>query len=154
MKRRATTGGKVGKARRRKTQAPCSAWLPIAVRRCNLREQLDQTRRERDEALEQQTATSEVLQGHLKFAGRFRAGVPSHARKCSCASATLISATCCCARETIFRIGATYGAPPAYVDYLRSEQVFQLNPTVGLGLLVKTKAVYRLADIAAAPNIG
>ena len=54
----------------------------------------------------------------------------------------------------VFRIGATYGAPPAYVDYLRSEQVFQLNPKVGLGLLVKTKEVYQLADAAAVPTLG
>ena len=55
MKRRATTGGKVGKARRRKTQSRRAA--RVVARRgssnANLREQLDQTKRERDEALEQ-----------------------------------------------------------------------------------------------------
>ena len=63
MKRRATTGGKVGKARRRKTQSRRAA--RVVARRgssdASLREQLDQSRRERDEALEQQAATSEVL---------------------------------------------------------------------------------------------
>ena len=63
MKRRATTGGKVGKARRRKTQI--SRVARVVARRgssdASLREQLDQSRRERDEALEQQAATSEVL---------------------------------------------------------------------------------------------
>ena len=50
MKRRATTGGKVGKARRRKTQGRRAA--RVVARRgssdANLREQLDQARRERD----------------------------------------------------------------------------------------------------------
>ncbi|MGB8568873.1 MAG: GAF domain-containing protein [Pseudolabrys sp.] len=54
----------------------------------------------------------------------------------------------------MFRIGATDGAPPAYVDFMRNEQVFPLNPKLGLGLLVKTKEVYRLPDIAAAPTHG
>ena len=54
----------------------------------------------------------------------------------------------------VFRIGAAYGAPPAYIGYLRSEQVFQLNPKLGLGLLVKTKEIYRVADVAAAPTHG
>ena len=63
MKRRVTTSGKAGKARRRKTQ---SRRAPRVVARrgssdANLRKQLDQTRRERDDALEQQAATSEVL---------------------------------------------------------------------------------------------
>ena len=62
MKRRATTGGKVGKARRRKTQSRRAARVVAhRVRQIQLRELLDQTRRERDEALEQQTATCEVL---------------------------------------------------------------------------------------------
>ena len=63
MKRRATTGGKVGKARRRKIQISRAA--RVVARRgssdASLREQIDQSRRERDEALEQQAATSEVL---------------------------------------------------------------------------------------------
>ena len=53
-----------------------------------------------------------------------------------------------------FRIGATYGAPPAYVEYLRTEQSFPLNPKIGLGLLVRTKKTYHLADISAVPTHG
>jgi two-component system NtrC family sensor kinase len=63
MKRRATAGSKVAKARRRKANRRCTA--SRADRRppsdANLREQLDQSRRELKEALEHQTATSEVL---------------------------------------------------------------------------------------------
>jgi len=51
-------------------------------------------------------------------------------------------------------VGATHGAPPAYVDYMRREPVFFQNPKVGLGLILKTKKLYHLADIAAAPTLG
>ena len=49
------------------------------------------------------------------------------------------------------RIGATHGAPPAYVNYLRREQVFH---SVALGQLVSTKDIFQLADIAAVPIHG
>ena len=66
MKRRATTGGKAVKARRRKATNPRRRNAPTLAR-CSsssvaeLQEQLNRSRRERDEALEQQTATAEVL---------------------------------------------------------------------------------------------
>ena len=69
MKRRATTGGKVGKARRRKATNPRRRNAPTLARRSNssvaeLQEQLNRSRRELDEALAQQTATAEVLRSH------------------------------------------------------------------------------------------
>ena len=67
MKPGATTGGKV---RRRKAKSRRTA--PGVGRHrlpdTSLHEQLAQSRRELKEALEQQTATSEVLSSHLKLA--------------------------------------------------------------------------------------
>jgi hypothetical protein len=63
MKRRSKTGGKAGKARRRKIAKP-KQHIASAVGRRNrspnadLQEQLDHSRRELKEALEQQAATS------------------------------------------------------------------------------------------------
>ena len=105
------------------------------------------------EALEQQTATSEVLKVISTSRGElepvFEAMLEKAVQICDAKFGNLYL------REgDTFRIGATHGAPLAYVDYLRSEKVFHLYPAVELGLLVRTKEVYHLADIAAAPTHG
>ena len=66
MKRRSRAGSKSAKTRRRKTVTPKRRDAPKSVRShspsiADLRQQLDRRTRERDEALEQQAATSEVL---------------------------------------------------------------------------------------------
>jgi hypothetical protein len=66
MKRRDNAGGKAVKARRRKTLMLKPPIAPRAVRRrkssaARLNKKVALLKRERDEALEQQTATSEVL---------------------------------------------------------------------------------------------
>jgi signal transduction histidine kinase len=63
MKRRATAGSKIAKARRRKVKRRSTAPLigPRPGSDTTLRKQLDQSRRELKEALEHQAATSEVL---------------------------------------------------------------------------------------------
>jgi two-component system NtrC family sensor kinase len=63
MKRRATAGSNIAKARRRKAKRRSTAPL-VGLRPpsdATLREQLDHSRRELKEALEHQAATSEVL---------------------------------------------------------------------------------------------
>src|SRR5271170_6072855 len=66
MRRRSRTGDEPAKARRRKTETlkPRIAPKPAPDRRlsaASLRKQLDHRTRERDEALEQQTAISDIL---------------------------------------------------------------------------------------------
>jgi two-component system, NtrC family, sensor kinase len=53
-----------------------------------------------------------------------------------------------------FRTGATYGAPPAFADFLRNEQVFHPDGRTGLGKQARSKEVFQLADIAALPTHG
>jgi hypothetical protein len=93
------------------------------------------------ESLQQQTATADVLKVISSSPGKlepvFKAMLENAVQICAAKFGNLFL------REgDVFRIGATYGAHPAYVDYLHSEHMFQLNPKLGLGLLVKTKEVY------------
>ncbi len=54
----------------------------------------------------------------------------------------------------VFRVGATHGAPQAYVDYLHSQGVFDPDPRVGLGQILRTKEAFQVADVAAGPTHG
>jgi two-component system NtrC family sensor kinase len=103
------------------------------------------------ESLQQQTATADVLKvissspGELKPV--FNAMLENAVRICGAKFGNLMLH-----EGDAFRVGATHGAPRAYVDYLRNEQVFRTNP--GLAQLVKSKEHYHLVDIAAAPTSG
>ena len=130
-----------------------AAQAVIAIENTRLLNELRQRTDDLSESLEQQTATSEVLKtissspGELKPV--FDALLANAVRICGAKFGNLYL------REgDAFRIGATYGAPPAYVEYLRTEQSFPLNPKIGLGLLVRTKETYHLADISAVPTHG
>ena len=66
MRRRSGAGGEPAKVRRRKTATPKRRDEPKAAREhsrsiADMQDELDRRTRERDEAIEQQTATSEVL---------------------------------------------------------------------------------------------
>jgi PAS domain S-box-containing protein len=103
------------------------------------------------ESLQQQTATADVLKVISSSPGElepvFNAMLENAVRICGAKFGNLML------REGEgFRVGATHGAHPAYVEYLRSEQVFLHN--TGLRQLVKTKAHYHLLDIAAVPTPG
>jgi two-component system NtrC family sensor kinase len=103
------------------------------------------------ESLQQQTATADVLKVISSSPGElepvFDTILENAVRICGAKFGNLML------REGDgFRVGATHGAHPAYVEYLRSEQVFLYN--TGLKQLVKTKEYYHLPDIAAVPTPG
>jgi GAF domain-containing protein len=125
----------------------------IAIENARLLNELRQRTDDLSESLEQQTATSEVLKVISSSPGElepvFQAMLEKAVRICDANFGNLYR------REgDAFRIGATYGASPAYVEFVRTEQLFHLNPKVGLGRLVRTKELYHVADIAAAPTHG
>ena len=133
---------------------PKARKAPIAqVSTADLQEQLDRRTRERDEALEQLAATSEVLQVISSSPGElepvFQAMLEKAVRICDANFGNLFLRD-----GDAFRIGAMYGASPAYVEFVRTEQLFHLNPKVGLGRLVRTKELYHVADISAVPTHG
>jgi two-component system, NtrC family, sensor kinase len=146
--------GKAVKTQRRKTLRRRHA--PKAARRRDplaAGEETDFARltRERDEALEQLAAASEVLQVISSSPGElepvFQAILEKAVRICGANFGNLWL------REgDAFHLGATHGAPPAYVDFLRTEPLSQGNP--GLEHLVRTKEFYHLADVSAVPTRG
>jgi len=110
----------------------------IAIENARLLNELRQRTNDLSEALEQQTATSEVLKVISTSPGElepvFQAMLQNAVRICGARFGNLFL----CEGDG-FRVGATHGAPPAYVEYMRSEPVFFQNPKVGLGLILETK---------------
>jgi two-component system, NtrC family, sensor kinase len=103
------------------------------------------------ESLEQQTATSEILQVISSSPGElgpvFDTMLERAVRICGAKFGNLWL------REgDAFVLGATHGTPPAYADYLRRERAFSTDPRVGLGRMVRTKQTYQVADVAMEPT--
>jgi class 3 adenylate cyclase/putative methionine-R-sulfoxide reductase with GAF domain len=151
MRRRDKKSGKAAKPQRPKTLKRCDAQTTARHRNsaASAKEtDVAQLTYERDEALEQLAATSDVLKIISSSPGElqpvFQAMLENAVRICGAKFGNLWL------REgDAYRIGATHGAPAAYVDFLRTEPVFLPNPNVGLGQLAKTKEAYHLADAAA-----
>ena len=104
-------------------------------------------------SLQQQTATAEVLKVISSSPGElepvFKSMLDNAVRICGAKFGNLWL------REgDAFRIGATHGAPAAYVDYLRREKVFRPTPKLGLGRLASTKEAFQVEDLAAVPSHG
>src|SRR5450759_1086166 len=122
----------------------------IAIENVRLFEDVQKRTQELSESLEQQTATSEVLKVISSSPGElepvFETMLENAVRICGAKFGNLWL------REgNNFRIGATYGAPPAFQDYLRREPVLHPDPRLGLGRMIGTKETYQISDIAATP---
>jgi signal transduction histidine kinase len=115
-----------------------------------LQEQLDIRTRERDEALEQQAATAEVLKV-----------ISSSAGKLELVFQTILenSITICEAKFGMFwlteghsfRCVALHGTSPAFTELRRREPIFHPNPTLlsPLGRIAKSKQLVHVADCRA-----
>jgi signal transduction histidine kinase/HAMP domain-containing protein len=121
-----------------------------------LEQKVEVRTRELTESLEQQTATSEVLKVISSSPGElepvFQTMLENAVRICGAKFGNLFLY-----EDGGVRIGATHGAPPAYVDFLRNGQIFHLDllsAELGVGWLVRTKKCYQVADVAAVPSLG
>jgi GAF domain-containing protein len=143
-----TPHGKSSKQKRR--GAPPAARGRAGVN-AGLETKIEALRRERDEALEQQTATSEVLRVISSSPGELQPvfqSILTHAvRLCGAKFGNLWLY-----EGDSFRIAATHGAPPKYREYMRREPVVRPSPENGLSRLVKTRQVVHVADIRTAPK--
>jgi GAF domain-containing protein len=146
MKRRSKTGGGPIKGRRRKMPEPKRRNAPKAVERSNSTPTGEETEvarlaRALNEAREQQTATSEVLQVISSFAVEldpvFQAIVTNATRLCEAKYANLY----------LFANGAFQLVSAALaLERLRGPPI-QPTPGTGLGRMIKAKATIQIADV-------
>jgi GAF domain-containing protein len=122
----------------------------IAIENVRLFEAERQRTRELSEALEQQTATSEVLKVISSSPGElqpvFEAMLENAVELCGAKFGNLWL------REgDAFRICAMHGAPPAYAEYLRRTPVVKPLPGHAIGRVASTKEVAHIADVRLEP---
>jgi GAF domain-containing protein len=106
--------------------------------------------RDLNAALEQLTATSEILRIISSASGElqpvFQAILANATRICEAKFGNLWL------REGDgFRIAAIHGAPPKYREFINRESLIFPDPRSGIGVLTRTKKFVHVADIKAAP---
>src|SRR5262247_1336442 len=115
---------------------------------CELEQKLEARTRELSEALQQQTATSEVLgvisssPGDLKPV--FETMLANATRICEAKFGTLYL----CEGDA-FRLGAMHNPPPAFAEERQREPVFRLSPATALSRATKTRQPVQIADVEA-----
>jgi hypothetical protein len=152
MTRRSRGSGKKVKARRREAEMPKRDATPKLRRRslpaAAQETELARRTRERDEALEQFSATSEVLRVISASAGEldpvFQAMLENATRICEAKFGILWL----CEGEE-FRAVALHGVPPEFAERRRRQPVIRPTPGHTLDRMKRSKQVVHIADILA-----
>jgi GAF domain-containing protein len=109
-------------------------------------EQFDRLKHERDEALEQLAATSEVLQVISSTPGDlepvFQSMLANAVRICEAKFGTMLRA-----EEGGYRVVAMHGPPPAYAAERRRNPVLRVGPTNPLARVAASKQLLHITDI-------
>jgi GAF domain-containing protein len=123
----------------------------IAIENVRLFDEVQARTRELTEALEQQTATSEVLQVISRSPGElepvFQAMLQNATRLCEADLGTMALYD-----DGGFRHFALHGAPPPYAELRRREPFVRPHPEAPLGRLARTKQVVHVEDLLAQPD--
>jgi signal transduction histidine kinase/putative methionine-R-sulfoxide reductase with GAF domain len=151
MRRRDKASGKTVKPRRQKTSTHRNAPKTVRHKRAvsaDLQDQLDRRTRELNEALEQQTATSEVLRVISRSSGElapvFESLLASAKRLCGADFGIILL------REgDAFRTVALHGATAEYTEARWHAPFIRPAADTGLGRVLKTKQVGQILDVQA-----
>jgi len=122
----------------------------IAIENTRLLNELRQRTDDLSEALEQQTATSKVLQVISSSPGElepvFQAMLENATRLCEAGFANLLLS-----EGDQFRRVSLYNAPPAFAEYWRRTPMVRPHPESALGRTALTKQVVQINDTKTAP---
>jgi two-component system NtrC family sensor kinase len=149
MKRRSRAGGEATDGRRRKASKPKRRDAPKAASSSTLVQEAQVARltRELREALEKQTATSEVLCVISSSSGElgpvFQAMLENATRICEAKFGLLFRFD-----GSAFHLAASVGTPPELSEFLRRRGTFQPLTGSHLDRLTRTKQVSHTADYA------
>jgi two-component system, NtrC family, sensor kinase len=103
------------------------------------------------ESLQQQTATSEVLQVISRSPGDlepvFQAMLANATRLCEAEFGAMYLS-----EGSAFRIVAMHNVPPAFAEMRRRNPVFRANPRIALARAAATKQTVQIADVQAEPG--
>src|SRR5262249_46307499 len=123
-----------------------AAQAVIAIENARLLNELRQRTDDLSEALEQQTATSDVLRVISGSPGElepvFNAMLKNATRICEAKFANLLLYD-----GDAFRVTAMYGAPPAWDELRRRDPVIRLGPHHPLATVAKTKQLHHFTDV-------
>ncbi len=118
----------------------------IAIENVRLFNEVEARTRELTESLEQQTATSEVLEVISRSPGElqpvFEAMLANAVKICEARLEVLLLC-----EDDGFRHVAGHGTPPAYDELRRHEPVIRPSPDAPLGRVAATKQVVHVADL-------
>ena len=148
MRRRDKTGSNA-KTQRRKTlkrrNAPTASRCPNPSA-ADVTEKIALLERRLNEALEQQTATSEVLQAISSSTGDlnpvFKSILENATHICEAKFGVLVLA-----EGEKYRMAAMHGVPPAFVEKRTREPVFTPGPNNNLALAMQTRKTQHVADL-------
>src|SRR5262245_13591328 len=153
MRRRDKESRKAAKARRRKTLTRCSAPKAPRGRRdlaTSKEANVAQLIRERDEALEQQAATADVLRVISRSAFNLQTMldtlVQSAARLCEADIAAIGRP-----RDKIFHYEATYGFTPEITEFVASHPA-QIDRSTISGRVMLERKIFHVPDVLADPE--
>jgi two-component system, NtrC family, sensor kinase len=147
MRRRSRAGPERVKSRRKTIAQKRGALRNPSAADHKTQPDVTQLTRERDEALEREKATAEVLRVISSSPGElgpvFQAMLENATRLCEAKFGTMYF------REgEAFRAVAMHGAPPAYME-ARLHALVRPGTTTGIGRVVQTKDVVQIEDAAA-----